>query len=279
MLLKDFLPHPKNRHIARLYRIVHFKFDAGMLAMMKAYPPRPEQVLSFFPLEPETVQYGTTKIENNRCILVGQHDCVLDRFVRNEFLCFQVVFQPSGLHLLTGLHGTEVRNQYLHAEHFFPSHIRYINEQLYEAKSYEQMIAIVDRFVASLRLKKDSSRFDGVANQIINHHSNVSLDWLADQSALSTKQFERNFKARTGVSPKKYLRITRFDKAFRLRNQFSELDWLSIAIQCGYYDYQHLAKDYRDFTGLSPVAFHAVEDKAPERVFGLHEGYYDTSIT
>lgn len=250
-----------------------------MLAMMKAYPPRPEQVLSFFPLEPETVQYGTTKIENNRCILVGQHDCVLDRFVRNEFLCFQVVFQPSGLHLLTGLHGTEVRNQYLHAEHFFPSHIRYINEQLYEAKSYEQMIAIVDRFVASLRLKKDSSRFDGVANQIINHHSNVSLDWLADQSALSTKQFERNFKARTGVSPKKYLRITRFDKAFRLRNQFSELDWLSIAIQCGYYDYQHLAKDYRDFTGLSPVAFHAVEDKAPERVFGLHEGYYDTSIT
>jgi hypothetical protein len=38
---------------------------------------------------------------------------------------------------------------------------------------------------------------------------------------------------------------------------------------------QHLAKDYKDFTCLSPNAFHEIENSAPERSFGLSEGYYE----
>ena len=50
------------------------------------------------------------------------------------------------------------------------------------------------------------------------------------------------------------------------------MDWLSIALSCGYYDYQHLAKDYREFTGTTPVVFYQTDQKAPERLFGLHFG-------
>ena len=48
-------------------------------------------------------------------------------------------------------------------------------------------------------------------------------------------------------------------------------DWLKIAIECDYYDYQHLTKAYKDFTGHSPVKFHEIENNAPERKFGLNE--------
>lgn len=71
-----------------------------------------------------------------------------------------------------------------------------------------------------------------------------------------------------GVSPKLYARIIRFDQAFRMRNRYPQLDWLSIAIYCGYHDYQHLVKDYKDFTGCTPNEFYALEQLAPERFFG-----------
>jgi AraC-like DNA-binding protein len=273
MLLKDFLPKPENRQLVRLYRIVHFIFDRGAPAKIKAYPPRPEHVLSFFPYEPEEVRYGDKQIKNARCVITGQHDQVFQRFCRNEFMCLQIVFQPSGLHLLTGIPCVELRNQYLHAEEIFSHPLQEVNEQLFHAKSYEQVINVAESFVGKLKPRKVPVQFDKVASLILEREGNASLDWLADQSSLSIKQFERNFKLRTGASPKTYMRITRFDKAFRMRNHMPDLDWLSIAIACGYYDYQHLAKDYLDFTSLTPPAFHMIENKAPERLFGLHEGF------
>ena len=102
----------------------------------------------------------------------------------------------------------------------------------------------------------------------------MTLNQLSKEACLSVKQLERKFKERTGVNPKLYQRIIRFDKAFRLKNSHPEFDWLRIALDCGYHDYQHLVKEYKDFTGMSPIAFHEVENNAPERKFGLSEGYY-----
>jgi AraC-like DNA-binding protein len=278
MLLKDFLPKPENRKLVRVYRIIHFKFSAGVTPPMKAYPPRPEQVLSFFPLDLEKAQYGNKQLDPHRYLFTGQHDCVTNRFVPNEFLCLQIVFQPSGFHLLTGVPGIEVRNQYLDAQHFFSVRLEEVNDQLFHSKSYQEMIDVADGFVSRLRPVKTYARFDNVVHYMLATEGKTSLDWLANQTSLSPKQFERNFKLRTGVSPKTFLRIARFDKAFRMKNQFPELDWLSVAINSGYYDYQHMAKDYLDFTTLTPASFHVIENKAPERVFGLHEGFYDSRI-
>lgn len=278
MLLKDFLPRPENRHLVRLYRIVHFKFGPNDAPAVKAYPPRPEQVLSFFPFEPETIESKGKRVESARCAFTGQHDSVFHRYVKNEFLCFQIVFQPSGFHLLTGIPCLETRNQYLHGQDVFNSSFHEINDRLFHAQSYDQMLAIADSFVSQLRVRKSATPFDRIANYMLTNDGKTSLDWLASQSSLSVKQFERNFKLRTGVTPKTFIRITRFDKAFRMKNQFPHLDWLSVAISCGYYDYQHLVKDYLDFTSLTPPAFHVVENKSPERKFGLHEGFYETRL-
>ncbi|MBK6977814.1 MAG: AraC family transcriptional regulator [Cytophagaceae bacterium] len=60
-------------------------------------------------------------------------------------------------------------------------------------------------------------------------------------------------------------------RAFRLKNAFPDKDWLSIALECGYYDYQHLVKDYKEFTGMSPAAFYFQDTQSPERAFGIVE--------
>ena len=74
---------------------------------------------------------------------------------------------------------------------------------------------------------------------------------------------------RMGVSPKFLARISRFDKAFSLKQINPSLDWLSIALQTGYNDYQHLVKDFKQFAGVMPNVMMQAEKNSPERVLGI----------
>ena len=110
-----------------------------------------------------------------------------------------------------------------------------------------------------------------MATTLIARRGNVSLDWLANQACLSQRQFYRQFVERHGISPKLYARIARFENAMKLKNATPQQDWLSIALELGYYDYQHLVRDFKEFTTLSPNEFLLADSQSPERKFGAIE--------
>ena len=278
MLLKDFIPAIDVREYVQLYRIVHLQFGKEDAIPFKAYPPRPEHCLAFYPFDTEKVEYQQSGriVEHLPVVLYGQFSEVTKRMIGRQFLVFQIIFYPGALYRLLGIPSTEITNEYMDAETVFSSDIRNVNEQLHEAGDYSSMVKIGDSFVRKMISKKPSPRLvmDDAISSFLLSNIQISIDQLAKDSCLSLRQLERKFKDRTGVNPKLYSRIIRFDKAFRMKNSNPAMDWLRIAIECNYHDYQHLVRDYKDFTTLSPNAFHAIEDKAPERKFGLHEGFY-----
>lgn len=278
MLLKDFIPAPDVQEFVQLYRIVHLKFEQGQTVPFKAYPPRPEHCLAFYPFDKETVEYRNSgkKIKDIPVVLYGQFSEVTNRMIGNNFLVLQVIFFPGALYRLTAIPAIEFTNQYLDAETVFSTIVREVNEQLFDAKDYTGMIEIANTFVRQLIKKQQKPKLliDAAAILLLNSQQKIMVTNIAKEACLSNKQLERKFKERTGVNPKLYERIIRFDNAFRLKNTQPKFDWLRIAVACGYHDYQHLVKEYKDFTGLSPTAFHEIENKAPERNFGLSEGYY-----
>lgn len=279
MLLKDFIPAPEVREFVQLYRIVHLQFDRNQAIPPKAYPPRPEHCLAFYPFETETVQYATSGklIRHIPVVLYGQFTEVTQRMIGHKFLVFQIIFYPGALYRLTGIPASELNNQYLDAGAVFSAELNNVNEKLFQATGYPEMIGVANQFVSRLIRKQKKPRLltDNAWQLLLTGRAKYSLDRLAREACLSTKQFERRFKERTGVNPKIYERIIRFDRAFRLKNSRPAYDWLRIAVECGYHDYQHLVKDYKDFTGLTPPAFHEIENNAPERKLGLSESYYE----
>ncbi|MFY8025893.1 MAG: helix-turn-helix domain-containing protein [Sediminibacterium sp.] len=278
MILKDFVPAPDVQAFVQFFRIVHLEFSKEDVIPIKAYPPRPEQCLAFYPYDRETVEYvGSNKVVNHLpVVLYGQFTQVTNRMIGHQFLVFQIVFYPGALYNLTGIPSSELVNEYLDGSIFFGNQVHEVNEQLYEAKSYEMMIAIGNQFVRTLIAKsiKPILPIDWACAQMLNKTSQLSIDQIARQACYSARQLERKFKERTGVNPKLFMRIIRFDNAFRQKNSHPSMDWLRIALECDYHDYQHLVRDYKDFTQLSPNQFHLIEDKAPERKFGLNEGFY-----
>lgn len=277
MVLSEFLPSPALTEFIRVYRVVHFVFDDSNNLPYKPYPPRPEHCLSFYPRDTETVEYVTNgkKITNLKIVIIGQQSEVTNRFVGKDFLVLQVVFRPGALYRLTGIPSYELNNGYLDAETIFAKDIKEVNDKLNEAANYKAMVTVIESFLLKQinRSTKEFHRLDQVSNLILGTNKSLTIEWLAKESCLSLRQYERKFIDRMGVSPKYFNRIVRFENAFRMKNKYPHLDWLTIAVQCGYYDYQHLVKDYKIFTQQTPTDFHLLDHSSPERKFGESDTY------
>lgn len=277
MVLSEFIPGPSLTAFVRVYRVVHFVFSDVANIPFKPYPPRPEQCLSFYPRDTETVEYVNSgkKVTNLKTVLMGQQNQVSNRFVGKDFLVFQIVFQPGALYRLTGIPSRQLNDCYFDAETVFPKEIKYINDQLNDAAGFKEMVVVVEAFLLKQisRGVRESHRIDQVSNRMLQANENLSIEWLAKESCLSVRQYERKFIDRMGVAPAYFNKIVRFENAFRLKNKQPHLDWLSIAIQCGYYDYQHLVRDYKAFTNQTPTHFHLLDNASPERKFGESDTY------
>ncbi len=275
MLLRDFLPSPALSETVRCIGIVHFSFHKGDVVPPKAFSPRPGESLYFFPKDAECVTYPGDIIKRKRppVFIMGQHTQLIHRFVGQEFLAIIVHFQPGALYRLTGIPSSEFTDACIDAEAIFSREALFNNEQLHNASSYKNMIAIVESYLIKLfsQTKRDIHSIDVAAKMLLQKTEHLSMSWLAKETCLCPKQFERKFKERIGVKPSLLARIARFDKAFKMKNAHLEKDWLTIAVQCGYHDYEHLVRDYKAFTGLTPPSFFQLESQAPERIFDLHE--------
>lgn len=277
MLIRDFLPAPAMREFVQWYRIVHFEFDKDENIPFKAYPPKPEQCLHFFLHDPLAIEKtGDKKSLQPLIFFAGQRTSLVKQFNSKDNLNVQIVFQPTAVYRLTKIPAFELTDQNVDATCIFPKHIQFVYEQLQSAKDYAELLHIIDSFAQELIFgsRKENLPIDFISKQMIQKGGNISMDWLAKESCLCTKQFKRKFFERTGVNPKTYARIIRFNRVYNYKNRFPNKDWSAIALECGYFDYQHLAKDYKDFTGLTPPEFHLMESKSPENTLGLTKSLY-----
>jgi AraC-like DNA-binding protein len=90
--------------------------------------------------------------------------------------------------------------------------------------------------------------------EIVAGHGNVDLEYIARQANLSARQFRRRCLEESGLTPKHLCRVLRFRRASRLAQGVLRPQWSGIAADAGYFDQAHLIRDFREFTGRTPVA-------------------------
>jgi AraC-like DNA-binding protein len=216
---------------------------------------------------------GSTRIKP-RAVLIGQPTVVTQRqFTGPDFCVLQVELRPGALFRLTALPARLLTDTFVDAESVFGAAIRKVNQRLTSTDSYQEMIQVVEDFLLKTlnRSARRSVPVDQFAGAMLRNAQRLPVDAMARASALSGKQFCRKFAEHMGVSPRLYQRISCLDQVIKYKNAHPETDWPSIALDFQYYDYQHLARDFRQFTAMKPRQFLAREHQAPERPFGVVE--------
>ena len=83
----------------------------------------------------------------------------------------------------------------------------------------------------------------------------TSIAAVTNAIGLSPKRFIERFKIDVGLTPKRYCRIRRFQRALELSNRGRQVDWTRVAMDCGYFDQAHFIHDFRSFAGLTPTGY------------------------
>ncbi|QKG51397.1 helix-turn-helix domain-containing protein [Hymenobacter sp. BRD67] len=205
-------------------------------------------------------------------LLQGQPLTVWHHHYPRTFRLVKVIFQPGGLfQLLGGAPLAELTDAAIDAECVFGREVGELLQQLMNTARYAQMLAVVDGYLVQKfgRLRLRCEPIDRVGRWLAAASPAASLEYLARQSCLSFRQFERKFRDRIGVSPKLYMRIARFNRAYALKEHAPARDWLDIALACGYADYQHMVKDFKQFAGVTPPLLVEADARAPEHLLRL----------
>ncbi|GAB3166729.1 helix-turn-helix domain-containing protein [Telluribacter humicola] len=276
VLLKDIYPGVALQEYVQKYQVIRFVFDTAVVPPVKFHTPRPEHTITFYTRDAQRFSpvRSDHAITYPHCVVNGIYTIPLKRYGGYDFLAIKVVLQPTTLSRLRIAEVKELTDTFKDARDCLGIELSVLQEKLFRMNELRSMISTIEVFLLDLIKKrcKPAEPIDKASIYLIRHENRVSIDWLADQSCLSVRQFIRRFEEQVGVSPKMFQKILRFDRAYRLKNNHPELDWLHIALACGYYDYQHLVKDFKEFTNLTPPAFYEVEKASPERTFALHEG-------
>ncbi|WP_343067837.1 helix-turn-helix domain-containing protein [Chitinophaga varians] len=91
-----------------------------------------------------------------------------------------------------------------------------------------------------------------VVDTIYQHRGCIKIGDLARAHFLTPRQLERQFLKHTGISPKAFANIVRYQTVHQHIRKNPDSSLLQIAFDYGYYDHSHLTNEIRKYTGKAP---------------------------
>lgn len=173
---------------------------------------------------------------------------------QGTFQSFVIMFQAHGLTDLFGVPSSEATNHTYDAEAVLGKPIGELAQRLGNCETFQQRDSVANHFFAErLKHPQDIDRMAFAAARILSSGGNLRSADLAGQVGIGVRQFQREFSARFGASPKLFSRIVRFQNALDTKARSSTKSWTDVAHEFSYHDQMHMVHDFRAFTGGSPT--------------------------
>lgn len=81
-----------------------------------------------------------------------------------------------------------------------------------------------------------------------------NIENVASRYGITPRYLQKLFLQYTGLTPKLYSKIHRFQNSLRLMTQ-KDASLTSIAYDCGYFDQSHFIREFKSFTGFTPSGY------------------------
>jgi AraC-like DNA-binding protein len=179
-----------------------------------------------------------------------------------------VAFLPGGTRPFFDTPAHELSDVDVPLEAFWgPRATARLREQLLESPDPQRALDVLER--ALMDAWRDRASHPAVAFALATFDAQPSMARIGDVTgaiALSPKRFIERFKREVGLTPKRYCRLRRFQRAVRHAHRGGTIDWTELALSCGYFDQPHFIHEFRDFAGLSPTAYEGLRTSFPNHV-------------
>lgn len=171
---------------------------------------------------------------------------------------FGIRLKPEALYLIFGVPAAEFINCSANLEEVFGPSFTSFCLQLEERKTVEERVQLADAYLLKrlYAVRNQHPPYVQLAADLIrSRKGEASVEALSDEVCISTRQLEREFKNKLGLSPKTYMRITRLNTILQLIKQQPALTLAQLSYLGGYADQAHFIHDFKQMTGELPSAF------------------------
>lgn len=136
--------------------------------------------------------------------------------------------------------------------------IEELHSKLLETESLAKRIDCVEAFLLNRLLTAGKIDKITLVQQVMHELKQEdffdNIENVASRYGISSRYLQKIFLQYTGLTPKLYSKINRFQNSLLLLSKENQ-SLTSIAYECGYFDQSHFIKEFRRFTGAVPSGY------------------------
>jgi AraC-like DNA-binding protein len=189
----------------------------------------------------------------------------------------QLGLTPLGARTLLGVPAAGLANWDAEATDVIGGFAGQLRELVVEQPTWAERFAVLDELLAQRAAQSDADRRVEVRPEVgyawrrlRETRGGVGVAELANETGLSARRLGALFRAEIGLTPKEAGRVFRFTHARRRIGQAMSATvgaaggavgatFADLAVECGYYDQAHLAREFRALAGCPPSQWLAEE--------------------
>jgi AraC-like DNA-binding protein len=196
-------------------------------------------------------------IKTPRCHITHLKRSPFQLFPAKDIGFLSVRFRGGAFRHFSPYPAAEVLDTFISAEDIWGPTGAELSQRIAEADNLQHRIFLLEHYLTEflLRFRRTEPRIDYAIHRLYYSASTLRPQDIAEELALSPRQFQRLIREAIGMGPKNFCLLTRFQQTVRELLLRKETDYLAIALDAGYFDQSHFIKEFKRFTQETPSSF------------------------
>ena len=192
-----------------------------------------------------------TEVHASRIVLTGPSTEPISVESTGAWAVASIRFRPAGTYPFFPAPASAINEPLVDLDALWGRAATDLRERLLEAPSPEAMLTAADAFLYE-RLAWTPSPDPPIiaATRLLGRGAGVAE--TADRIGWTDRTLQRHFSQQVGLTPKRFARVRRLQRAIAHTLEAPQVDWARLATECGYFDHAHLINEFRMLTGLTP---------------------------
>jgi len=189
-------------------------------------------------------------------VVAGPHATYFEIDAAETVNVIGIHFRPGGIYPFVPMPSSELQNRVVGLDEVWGSFARDARDALFDAPTAEEKLQTLERMLlARVQRPLEQHRFVSFALREFFKSQTRSVAEVTNQIGMSSRRFADRFRDEVGLTPKVFCRVRRFQDALQRIHLRTDVDWIDVALSCGYFDQSHFNHDFREFSGLTPTEY------------------------
>ncbi len=247
LALQPFIDH---------YRIWKYQIGTMDESLFKDYPRTAMDMVFCLEGQLQLTVLHQSSITLAPFSFVGHFDKAYLIQPKADITLVSIRFKSNGIYPLTKMPLQRFLNHHIELADLLGNSTLQLAEQLKNTISNHQKIQLLENYFSPIFLNSDLHyRLDGGVQMIQQCKGQITVKELSHQLNTNYKSLDRWFNKKIGLSPKRFIQLTRFKHILENIESTNQPNWMNLVVQHGFYDQAHFIKEFKQFAGICPSEY------------------------